>query len=452
MTQTTDGVTTAYATNPDGSVASATTGPTSTVYGYDPQGRRTSATTATGGTASQATTWAYDTRGRASAVNTTGTGGSAAEGRVYDGDGLLTQLRVTDAAGAVSVYEYSWDRTRGVPQIVDSKINNWTWVRSDIANERTDYKQNFYPNWYKYDELGSAIQSPGNTNAADAPAGYDPWGNPASTPAGSTWFGYRGELTIGDTLYLRNRDYDPTTGTFLTPDPLDGINGTTTLTNAYHYTNNDPLDRIDPLGLRPTDDEIGRTDVNGPTIPGGERSRGTCTDFQFGLIDAYTRAQKGPPCGFQDWAEAGRRRGYLPEYLRSVSAGPSVAINGEGDCSFKLGTLAGIVVDQITQGPVGNPLMSGSIAESAGEAFGDACASHDYGYDLLRFAKRRLRFRSIVAGRRKVDSILNAMMGSVCGDTGWIGIEWNKKYCQDARRVISRGVATWTAIEGNGLD
>ncbi|MBI2710280.1 MAG: RHS repeat-associated core domain-containing protein, partial [Actinobacteria bacterium] len=263
LTQTTDGVTTAYTTNPDGSVASATTGATSTVYGYDPQGRRTTATTTTGGTTSKATTWGYDTRGRAAAVTTTGTGGSATEGRVYDGDGLLTQLRVTDAAGAVSVYEYSWDRTRGVPQIVDSKINNWTWVRSDIANERTDYKQNFYPNWYKYDELGSAIQSAGNTNAADAPVGYDPWGNPASVPAGSTWFGYRGELTIGATVYLRNRDYDPTAGTFLTPDPLDGIDGTPTVANAYHYTNNDPLSRTDPLGMRPTDGALSAGTVGG---------------------------------------------------------------------------------------------------------------------------------------------------------------------------------------------
>ncbi len=53
-------------------------------------------------------------------------------------------------------------------------------------------------------------------------------------------------LTIAD-------NYDPTTGTFLTRDPLDGEDGTTTVANPYHYTYNDPLNRTDPLGLRPCD-------------------------------------------------------------------------------------------------------------------------------------------------------------------------------------------------------
>jgi len=49
--------------------------------------------------------------------------------------------------------------------------------------------------------------------------------------------------------------YDPTTGTFLTRDPVDGQDGTPTVANPYHYVNNDPLNLQDPLGLRPTDQE-----------------------------------------------------------------------------------------------------------------------------------------------------------------------------------------------------
>ena len=49
------------------------------------------------------------------------------------------------------------------------------------------------------------------------------------------------------------RDYDPTTGTFTTRDPLDGVDGTTTVANPYHYVGNDPLNRVDPLGLRTAD-------------------------------------------------------------------------------------------------------------------------------------------------------------------------------------------------------
>ncbi|MBI2705041.1 MAG: hypothetical protein HYX32_07095 [Actinobacteria bacterium] len=55
-----------------------------------------------------------------------------------------------------------------------------------------------------------------------------------------------------------DRDYDPTTGTFLTRDPLGGdpAGKTTTTTNSYAYGYNDPLNRTDPLGLRSTDAAI----------------------------------------------------------------------------------------------------------------------------------------------------------------------------------------------------
>ena len=35
---------------------------------------------------------------------------------------------------------------------------------------------------------------------------------------------------------------------------MDGIDGTATVANAYHYADNDPLNKTDPLGLRPDDD------------------------------------------------------------------------------------------------------------------------------------------------------------------------------------------------------
>ncbi len=56
--------------------------------------------------------------------------------------------------------------------------------------------------------------------------------------------------------------YDPTTGTFLSPDPLaaepyGSEEATTTVANAYHYVSNDPLNFTDPLGLcRTTDVEF----------------------------------------------------------------------------------------------------------------------------------------------------------------------------------------------------
>ncbi|MCP4316500.1 MAG: hypothetical protein GY789_10920, partial [Hyphomicrobiales bacterium] len=51
---------------------------------------------------------------------------------------------------------------------------------------------------------------------------------------------------------LRNRDYDPSTGTFLSKDPL-GVGaepeGRPTSANLFAYVGNDPLNYQDPLGL-----------------------------------------------------------------------------------------------------------------------------------------------------------------------------------------------------------
>jgi RHS repeat-associated protein len=70
-------------------------------------------------------------------------------------------------------------------------------------------------------------------------------------------------MTVSGLLHLRNRDYDAETGTFTTPDPLDGVDGTPTVGNPYHYADNDPLNRVDPLGLSATDDDIGPNCLEG---------------------------------------------------------------------------------------------------------------------------------------------------------------------------------------------
>ncbi len=60
-----------------------------------------------------------------------------------------------------------------------------------------------------------------------------------------------------DRIHLRNRDYDPTTGTFLSKDPL-GVGaepeGRPTSANLFAYVGNDPLNYTDPLGLCRTTD------------------------------------------------------------------------------------------------------------------------------------------------------------------------------------------------------
>jgi len=80
----------------------------------------------------------------------------------------------------------------------------------------------------------------------------DPFGAPARSGLA---LGYRGELEFAGLTWLRARAYDPSTRGFLSPDPLPPVLGTAYAANPYHYAGNDPLNRIDPLGLRPVTDQ-----------------------------------------------------------------------------------------------------------------------------------------------------------------------------------------------------
>lgn len=70
-------------------------------------------------------------------------------------------------------------------------------------------------------------------------------------------------LTPGD------YEYAPTSRGFTTVDPLPGVAATTTVANPYHYANNDPLNQIDPLGLRPLNDSDMRLISSSCPAPGG---------------------------------------------------------------------------------------------------------------------------------------------------------------------------------------
>jgi RHS repeat-associated protein len=88
------------------------------------------------------------------------------------------------------------------------------------------------------------------TNAsgeATATFSYTPYGTlEASTGTATTPLGFAGEYTDPETglQYLRARFYDPTTGQFMTRDPLAPLTR-----SPYGYANENPLRYVDPSGL-----------------------------------------------------------------------------------------------------------------------------------------------------------------------------------------------------------
>ena len=121
-----------------------------------------------------------------------------------------------------------WDPTREVPQIADVIVNDAQ--NTDTHNIQAYGLRRLYDTgvgaYFVYDWTDSAIET---TDFVDYPTDYSSFGQPIGVGSFAPFFGYHGELTgIGAGLHLRNRDYDTSTGTFLSRDPLDGIDGTPT--------------------------------------------------------------------------------------------------------------------------------------------------------------------------------------------------------------------------------
>jgi len=182
----------------------------------------------------------------------------------YDGAGQILELTTVPRGTETSETDnFVWDPTLPHGQIVDAYTTVDDGENATTTHQRQNYglrRVNALGQKYSYDWLGSTLHT---AAYSEHPTGYGPFGEPSGVGDDQTqaWFGYRGELQLGALVYLRNRMYDASTGTFLSRDPMDGVDGTPTVAHAYHYADNDPLNRTDPLGLRPGTSSIGYNQV-----------------------------------------------------------------------------------------------------------------------------------------------------------------------------------------------
>ncbi|BDO42095.1 hypothetical protein CELD12_15850 [Cellulomonas sp. NTE-D12] len=235
--------------------------PDGTTLGYDSAGQVTTRTAAAAsdGTPGQVTSYTYNALGQRTGATT----GDQATAYAYDQTGKLTSL--TDPTGATSTYTYEasglrsttttaagtqrfvWDSTATVPELLSDGTHQYVYGvgSTPLAQVNADNSVDYLHT----DQTGSVRSVTDHSGNVVADSDYSPYGTPTDindAPVSAvTPFGYAGQYTDPTgLLYLRARYYDPTTGQFLTIDPL-----LATTHQPYAYTPGNPLQLTDPLGL-----------------------------------------------------------------------------------------------------------------------------------------------------------------------------------------------------------
>ncbi|MFD8081626.1 polymorphic toxin-type HINT domain-containing protein [Kitasatospora sp. NPDC059722] len=235
---------------PHALLTSTTTGPAGTKavgYQYDAKGR-TTAITDTSGT----TTLSWNGEDKLDTL--TKTGQADATTYLYDADGnQLLRRNPGKTTLNLPTDELTLDTSSGSTNNVRSFAapGGLTYTRVTAAiGGGTVLIQAADP----HGTNGVQVNTDANQTVTRRPT--DPFGNPrGAQPTVSAWAGTKGFVggSKDDTTGLTNlgaRQYDPTTGRFISPDPiLDTTNPQQW--NGYAYSTNDPVNLSDPTGLRP---------------------------------------------------------------------------------------------------------------------------------------------------------------------------------------------------------
>ena len=234
----------------------------------------------------------------------------------YDANGNLTsdgtytlgydaENRLVSASGAGNTATYAFDaQGRRKSRTVNGTMTIFVTDADNREVLEYDGASGAILNWYAYglgmndvlnrmevsattrttyvpDLLGSVVATMDSATGTLAKFGYHPYGGSASAPASFGYTGQRVDAESGGLYYYRARHYSPVLGRFAQPDPAGYSGGI----NLYAYVDSDPLNLIDPDGLRALDGvQLSLTAASFcPSVCGSA----------FSLIDAAVSAARG---------------------------------------------------------------------------------------------------------------------------------------------------------------
>jgi len=216
----------------------------STTYTYNANGERTNSAASTSGSStpqvSTSATW------NAANELTSYTSPSASmTSAIYDGQGLRTSASFSSTSGITTIEHYLYDQTRSTPSLIMDSANAYVYANSIAPFEQVNLTTG-KTTYLITDATGSVRAVMSEEGKIEAIANYDAYGNP-STPGGLgpyTAFGFAGSYQDQTGLiYMINRYYDPSTGQFISVDPLVAATG-----QPYAYTGGDQINGMDPNG------------------------------------------------------------------------------------------------------------------------------------------------------------------------------------------------------------
>ena len=165
-----------------------------------------------------------------------------------------------------------------------------------------------------HDQQGSTRLLTGSTGKVEGKCSYSAYGTPTCEGTAATPLGYDGQYTSSDTglIYMRAREYDPSTAQFLTRDPLVALTG-----QPYSYAADSPLNYEDPSGA-----------ISLPTIVtvvvAGGADVGCGLTAEVPGVDALT-------CGGAADADSAAAADLAGDEAASVGADDTGAVDGEDE-------------------------------------------------------------------------------------------------------------------------